>query len=194
MRSPTQRPAPFADGGATRRLRNAAPSAPACAARRSGGRGECAQRVEGVVGDRRRARPASTARRRSRPDIRRQPLRAAPRRTRRPDREVRRGSRASVGGNSVQRDGAGAAAPRWSDEVERQPAVAVAERLDAAPHDFARRGQRVEIGRVVAARRAPRGSRDSKIEAGIGAPCRLLDGVEQRVEARARPRRRPASS
>ena len=35
-------------------------------------------------------------------------------------------------------------------QVEREPAVPVAERLDAAPHDFARRGQRVEIGRVVA--------------------------------------------
>ena len=44
-------------------------------------------------------------------------------------------------------------------QVQRDAAVAFAERLDADPDDFAGRHQRVEHGRLIVLRRAPAGSR-----------------------------------
>jgi hypothetical protein len=55
-------------------------------------------------------------------------------------------------------------------EIQRDAAVAIAERLDADPDDFAGGGERVEIGGIVASMRAGRISR-LEIDAGSGAPC-----------------------
>ena len=70
-------------------------------------------------------------------------------------------------------------------EIEGDAAVVFAERFDSAPDDFAGGDQRVEIaGRIIcdARGRISRSTRD----AGSGAPCRIFDRVEQRVEAAAR--------
>ena len=58
-------------------------------------------------------------------------------------------------------------------QIERDAAVAIAERLDAAPDHLAGGGERVEIGRRVAVDRAPTGSRSRGSTPGSGAPCRF---------------------
>ena len=67
-------------------------------------------------------------------------------------------------------------------EVQRDAAVALAERLDADPDDFAGRHDRVEIRRVVdvEARRQDLGLEDRRRQRRA---LQLLDGVEQRVGA-----------
>ena len=67
-------------------------------------------------------------------------------------------------------------------QVERQPSVAIADRLDAAPDDFARGAQRIEIGGLVAldARRQDLGFEDRRRQRRA---LQVLDRVEQRIEA-----------
>ena len=66
------------------------------------------------------------------------------------------------------------------------PAVAIAERLDAEPHDLARAHQHIEVGGTIALHAG-------RQHVGFEHRCRqrralqLLDRVEQRVEAAARP-------
>ena len=78
-------------------------------------------------------------------------------------------------------------------QVEREAAVVLAERLDAAPHDLAGRGQRVEIGRLIAldARRQDLGLENRREERRA---LQVLDRVEQRIEPRCAGGRRPASA
>ena len=78
-------------------------------------------------------------------------------------------------------------------EVQRDAAVALAERLDADPDDFAGRRDRVEIRRIVAVdpRRQDLGLEDRR---GQRRALQLLDGVEQRIERRAAASPRPARS
>ena len=77
-------------------------------------------------------------------------------------------------------------------QVEREPAVAIAERLDAAPDHFAGGGERIEIGRVVA---LDASGEDLGFEdrGGQRRALEVLDRIEQRVEPGAPARRRPAS-
>ena len=68
-------------------------------------------------------------------------------------------------------------------EVQRDAAVAIADRLDADPDDFSGRRHRVEIGRVVVLdpRRQDLRLENRRRERGA---LQLLDGVEQRIGAR----------
>ena len=184
MRSPSSDQRPSADGGATRRLRKRA------AARRRLARPalvrarERAQRVERVVGDRALphqipqrvdglAREAAAGRLVQRGEERRAVLAEV----------IDDGLLARL---EVGKDG-GAPQPREGvGEVQREPAVAIAERLDAAPDDFAGGGQRVEIGGVVAldARREDLALEDRRRQRRA---LQVLDRIEQRVEAGAPP-------
>ena len=69
-------------------------------------------------------------------------------------------------------------------QVQRDAAVALAERLDADPDDLAGCRDRIEIGRIVAV--DPR-RQDLGLENRRGQRCalQLIDGVEQRVGAAA---------
>ena len=68
-------------------------------------------------------------------------------------------------------------------QVEREPPVVLAKRLESAPHDLAGRRQRVEIGWLIAldARRQDLGLENRRDE---GRPCKPLDRIEQRVQPR----------
>jgi len=71
-------------------------------------------------------------------------------------------------------------------EIQRQPPVAVADRLEPAPDDFTRGGERIEVRRVVAV--DPRGE-NLRLE-DRGRERRTLDRldrIEQRVEPHAGP-------
>ena len=67
-------------------------------------------------------------------------------------------------------------------QVQRDAAIAFAERFDADPDHFAGRHQRVEHGRVRSPRCAPAGSR-VRARCRNGGALQLLDGVEQRLQA-----------
>ena len=68
-------------------------------------------------------------------------------------------------------------------QVEREPPVVLAERLESAPHDLTGRGQRVEIGRLIAldARRQDLGLENRRDERRA---LQALDRIEQRVQPR----------
>ena len=182
---------PSADGGARRRDRNGADLGLAAlhAPPRRARAGERAQRVKRVVGDQplpdqvpqrvdRLRRVAAADRVVQRPEERRAAVAQQLEDRRLAFREVVVRPAAGLSPDRLRRQ-----QPRQMiGEVQRDAAVALAERLDADPDDFAGRRDRVEIGRIVAVdpRRQDLGLEDRRRQRRA---LQLLDRVEQRVGA-----------